>query len=224
MCITLLNWGFKISDIDRRLFFVQSGTEFIIILVVVDDMKFVSNSSSLMTDMNTRLSTKFNIKFFGRLQTFIGWEISHCENGITVTQNRYAKDILEKCGLNHCNAVWTPLPTEADLTSAHTTDIMLTPFSHSDYLSVVGALIYLAVCTRLDLSFAVSVLARQVHAPIARHQILLKRVLGYVAGTSKLGLHFRRGHVTPESLEAHVDANWGDVERLDIRQQDILYR
>lgn len=101
---------------------------------------------------------------------------------------------------------------------------MLTPSAHSDFRSVVGALIYLSVCTRPDLCFAVSVLARPVHAPTARHHNLLKRVIRYVAGTIEFGLHFRRGHVTPASLEAHVDADWGDAERLGIRQPDTLYQ
>lgn len=216
LCVTLLSWGFRLSNIDKRVFFLQSGTEFVIIVVVVDDMKFVSNSTSLMDNLKRRLSSTFDVKLFGQLKMFIGWEISHHTEGIKVTQTRYAKEVLATCGLEKCNAVWSPLPTEADLTYAHEDENVLPPNEHSEYRSVIGALIYLAVCTRPDSSFAVSVLARHVHAPTYRHQTLLKRVVRYVAGTTEFGLHFGRVTVTPASFEAHVDVDWGDSMRLVI--------
>ena len=37
------------------------------------------------------------------------------------------------------------------------------------YMDVVGALIYLANCTRSDISFAVNLLARYSHDPTRRH-------------------------------------------------------
>ena len=37
------------------------------------------------------------------------------------------------------------------------------------YLSAIGALLYLAQCTRLDISFAVNLLAKYSNAPARRH-------------------------------------------------------
>lgn len=77
---------------------------------------------------------------------------------------------------------------------------------------MIGALLYLAVCTRRDLSFPVSTLARHLHAPTTRHMRLTKRVIRYsdiyVSGTLKDGLHFPRlGPLSPASLGAAVDAD-----------------
>ena len=208
-CNTLLSWGYRISNIDKRMFFLVEGPHFVILLVVVDDMKFVSNSPSLMSTLKQKLSATFDVKLFGQLRTFIGWEIQYLPGGIKVTQSRYAKDLLSRCGMESCNAVWSPLPTNADLTSANENDMLLTPVAHSEYRSVIGALIHLAVCTRPDLSFAVCALARHVHQPTERHRALMKRILRYVAGTTDYDLQYNRRPVTTESLKAHVDVDWG---------------
>ena len=62
---------------------------------------------------------------------------------------------------------------------------------HKKYLSIVGSLLYLAVCTRPDVIFNVSVLARQVHAPNSRRLALTKQVMRFVAGTVDVGLLYR---------------------------------
>lgn len=43
---TLTTWGFQQSNIEPRVFIKCSGQEFVIIVIVVDDMKFVSNSKA----------------------------------------------------------------------------------------------------------------------------------------------------------------------------------
>ena len=126
-----------------------------------------------------------------------------------MTQTRYALDLLARCGIHACNAVWSLLPGKADLSSFHDDDIPLNHSAHSVYLSLIGALIHLAVCTRPDISFAVCALARHVHSLTERHQSLLKRILRYIAGTTEHGLQYTRHSTTDTSLIAHVDANWG---------------
>ena len=44
------------------------------------------------------------------------------------------------------------------------------------YLSTIGALLYLAQCTRLDISFAMNLLARYSSAPTQRHWIGVKDI------------------------------------------------
>lgn len=60
------------------------------------------------------------------------------------------------------------------------------------------------------MSFSVSVLARQVHSPIAGHLALAKLILRFVAGTVGV-FHFcpRSKPVTVRSFRALVDADWG---------------
>lgn len=87
------------------MFFLNAGSAFNVLVVVVDDMKFVSNSTSLMTIFKEILSATFNVKFFGKLHSFIGWDVNYLQNGIKVTQTRYAKNLLTRYRMGNCNVV-----------------------------------------------------------------------------------------------------------------------
>ena len=170
-------------------------------------MKFVSNSTALMSRLKKKLAATFDVKLFGKLQTFIGWEVIYFPDSIKITQTRYAKDLISRYGMQNCNAVWSPLPTTADLTSSHDGDVSLNAAAHSEYRSLIGALIHLAVSTRADITLAGTALARHVHNPSNRHQSLLKRILRYVAGTTEYGLQYTQQPITAIYLSAHVDAD-----------------
>ncbi|KAM1991580.1 hypothetical protein ACFX15_032691 [Malus domestica] len=58
------------------------------------------------------------------------------------------------------------------------------------YLSAIGALLYLAQCTRPDISFAVNLLARHNNAPTRRHWTDVKDIFSYLKGTTDLGLFY----------------------------------
>ncbi|XP_068336673.1 secreted RxLR effector protein 161-like [Pyrus communis] len=60
------------------------------------------------------------------------------------------------------------------------------------YLSAIGALLYLAQCARLDISFAVNLLARYNNAPTCRHWNGVKDIFRYLKGTTDLGLFYTR--------------------------------
>jgi len=60
------------------------------------------------------------------------------------------------------------------------------------YLSAIGALMYLANCTRPDIAFAINLLARYSAAPTKRHWVGVQTILRYLQGTIDLGPIFQR--------------------------------
>ncbi|XP_070668389.1 secreted RxLR effector protein 161-like [Malus domestica] len=58
------------------------------------------------------------------------------------------------------------------------------------YLSAIGALLYLAQCTRPDISFIVNLLARYSNAPMRRHWNGVKDIFRYLKGMMDLGLFY----------------------------------
>ena len=64
--------------------------------------------------------------------------------------------------------------------------------SEFPYLSLIGALMYLANSTRPDIAFAVNLLARHSAAPTKRHWVGGKQILRYLNGTKDLSLFYQK--------------------------------
>ncbi|CAI7853908.1 unnamed protein product, partial [Closterium sp. NIES-53] len=101
----------------------------------------------------------------------------------------------------------TPLPTGHSL-SAPPLDESIAP--SGPYPELVGCLMYLMTCTRPDLAYPLSILARYVaprrHRP--EHWEAAKRVLRCLCSTSGMGLLL--GGRGPVVLTGHADASWVD--------------
>ena len=84
--------------------------------------------------------------------------------------------------------------------------------SHYPYREIIGALLYLAVNTRPDISQAVGMLARYSTTPTYNACMCVSYVLSYLSGTPELGVVYSR---TKHGLDLHAysDADWaGDQE------------
>ncbi|CAI7883213.1 unnamed protein product [Closterium sp. NIES-53] len=79
---------------------------------------------------------------------------------------------------------------------------------------------YVMTCTRPDLAYPLSILARYVapgrHRP--EHMAAAKRVLRYLCSTSGLGLVL--GGRSPVVLTGHADASWVRCGRSDVGTRD----
>ena len=61
------------------------------------------------------------------------------------------------------------------------------------YASAVGLLMYAMVCTRLDIAHVVGGVSQYLSNPGTEHWAIVKWILGYLKGTSKLCLCFGNG-------------------------------
>ena len=74
------------------------------------------------------------------------------------------------------------------------------------YLSVIGALMYLANCTHLDIVFFVNLFVRYSFTPTRRHKNGIKYILHYVRGTTDMGLFYSRE--SKQQLIGYADAGY----------------
>ena len=76
---------------------------------------------------------------------------------------------------------------------------------HTEYMQVVGALLWLASFTRPDLTYAASVLARFVSNPGKPHYTAMQRTLAYLFHSATHGLLFKPDKC---DLVVYSDADW----------------
>ena len=195
--------GFKPSQGDTSLFIYNKSGIMVFVLVYVDDIIVTSSSHHAIATLIHDLNTHFAIKDLGDLHFFLGIEVKKISDGLVLTQEKYASDLLRKFGMEKCKSSPTPLSTSEKL-SAHEGD-PLGPEDSTRYMSVVGGLQYLTL-TRPDISFSVNKVCQYLHAPTTVHWTAVKRILRYVKHTLTIGLTFKRSESS--LISAYSDADW----------------
>jgi histone deacetylase 1/2 len=172
-------------------------------LVYVDDIVIAGSTPGVVDRLVQSLSDSFPIKDLGPLDYFLGLEASFNSGGMTVTQRKYALDLLHRVNMENCKPTSTPLVPSEKL-SRHGGTLLHTDDAFR-YRSVVGGLQYLTL-TRPDISFAVNKVCQYLSQPTEVHWEAVKRILRYVKGTLDTGLCFRRSRFTGISI--FTDADW----------------
>ncbi|WVZ77133.1 hypothetical protein U9M48_025033 [Paspalum notatum var. saurae] len=145
--------GFNSSKADTSLFFFNKNGVTVFMLIYVDDIIVASSTQEATDGLLKNLKQEFAFKDLGDLHYFLGIEVSKARDGIILSQEKYASDLLKKVGMSECKPTSTPLSTseklsvlEGDPLGAHDT---------TQYRSIVGALQYLTL-TRPDIAFSVN--------------------------------------------------------------------
>jgi histone deacetylase 1/2 len=195
--------GFLASKADTSLFIFNKSGIIIFVLVYVDDIIVTSSSNKAIASLLQDLSSSFALKDLGDLHFFLGIEVKKFSQGIGLTQEKYALDLINRVGLKNCKSLPTPLSTSENLSLIE--GELLGPQDGTRYRSIVGALQYLTL-TRPDIAFSVNKVCQFLHAPTTVHWSAVKIILRYISGTVSLGLTFRRSSST--LVSAFSDADW----------------
>jgi hypothetical protein len=129
-------------------------------------------------------------------------------DGILLTQEKYASDLLKRAGMSDCKPVATPM-SNTEKMSVHSGSV-LGEHDATRYRSIVGALQYLTL-TRPDISFSINKVCQFLHSPTTQHWMAVKRILRYIKSSVGLGLKINRSSST--LVSAFSDADWaGSVD------------
>ncbi|CAI7880091.1 unnamed protein product [Closterium sp. NIES-53] len=211
---TLSSLDFAPSTADPSLFLRTDATlPPFYVLVYVDDLVFATADTEALalvkSELHKRHSRSLPCTDLGELTSYLGLRMSRdrAQRTITLTQSHMVQQVLQRFGFTYSSPQSTPLPTGHSL-SAPPLDEWVEP--SGPYPELVGCLMYLMTCTRPDLAYPLSLLARYV-AP-GRHRKVhwdaAKRVLRYVCSTSGMGLVL--GGRARVVLTGHADASWVD--------------
>ena len=143
------------------------------------------------------LSSEFEMKDLGEAKKVLGMKITRDRRSgkVSLTQKEYLKKVLQRFNIGEdAKSVSTLLAPHFKLS------VTMSPktveeheyMTHVPYSSVVGSLMYAMVCTRSDLSQAVSMVSRYMHDPRQGHWEAVKWILWYIKGTIDVGLVFEK--------------------------------
>ena len=157
-------------------------------LIWVDDVLWIGDPKDI-SEAKKELGTRFPLKDPGAAHFFLGMRITRkpAERKIILSQRQYIDMILQRFGFQDCHTVSTPLEPGAQLISNPTPSLTE---DESLYRSILGSIMYLMLCTRPDLAFAVGKLSKFNANPSSEHMQALKRLLRYIRKARDHGLHF----------------------------------
>ncbi|CAI7793792.1 unnamed protein product [Closterium sp. NIES-53] len=179
------------------------------VLVYVDDLVFAIADTEALTPVKSELQKRHTCTDLGELRSYLGLQITRdrARRTITLTQSHMVHQVHQLFGFQYSSPQSTPLPT-SHLLSAPPSNESVEP--SGPYPELVGCLMYLMTCTRPDLAYPLSILARYVaprrHRP--EHWEAAKRVLRYLCSTSGMGLVL--GGRGPVVLTGHAVTSWVD--------------
>ena len=205
----LLKEGYVNNPICPCIFIKKSETGFAIIAVYVDDLNLVGTPEEL-TKTAEYLKKEFEIKDLGKTKFCIGLQIEHFPSGVLVHQSTYIKKILKRFSMDKAHPLSSPMVVRS-------LDVKNDPFRPCEkgeellgpeepYLSAIGALMYLANCTRPDIAFSVNLLARYSSSATRRHWKGIQHILRYLSGTTDMGLFY--SNKSKEKLLGYADAGY----------------
>ncbi|GAB6025573.1 hypothetical protein CHUAL_014034 [Chamberlinius hualienensis] len=201
--------GFKSLKTDPCLYVLKKGKTLVLLAIYVDDILLAANDTAELENVKTMLKTSFKISDFGEAKFCLGIEINHdkARKSITLTQTKYINDVLDRFGMKDCKPVSTPMDPNHKLLLPEKPNAE--EMKRLPYQKLIGSLMYLAVSTRPDISYAVSALSQFNCNYTNEHFVAAKRVLRYLKGTPTLGLCYQDGNL---KIQGFVDADWAGCQ------------
>ncbi|GKE24618.1 retrovirus-related pol polyprotein from transposon TNT 1-94 [Tanacetum coccineum] len=132
----------------------------------------------MIDELKKWMTREFEMTDIGLMSYYMGIEVKQTDEGIFICQERYAKEILKRFGMDKCNLVGTLLENKAK------------PSKHDGgkkvdstlFKSLIRSMRYLT-CTRPDILFAVGLISHFMEEPTTKHLKIAKRILRYIKVT-----------------------------------------
>lgn len=206
----LLRSGYTRSAMDPCIYSRTENQSLVYVAVYVDDLLIFSNNNDWKETLKDDLKRNFKMKDLGQANSCVGIRITRNRNEgkIFLDQKKYIEEILAKFRMQDCNPVKTPSDPNQKLTKTMSpqSDEEANEMSNVPYQEAVGSILYLAQCTRPDISFAIANVSKFNQNPGRAHWNAVKRIFRYLKGTMDYKLEYSAG--ANSNIIGYSDADW----------------
>ena len=201
--------------------FDSDGT-ILIVCLYVDDIVIASSTLELYDEIFAHLHERFRANSLGELRWFLGMQIVQSEDRFTirVSQMQYIRKIIETLHFEDIPLSAIPMRPNVKLSvdQSPQTESEERAMATVPFRTAIGMLIFLMICTRPELAFSVSNVARFMKSPGIYHWEAVQVICGYLRNTMELGLTYRRqSNQKHPLLCGYCDADWASND-IDSRK------
>ena len=120
-----------------------------------------------------------------------------------IDQTPYLDKVLKRFGMENAKSALTPLPTGY---KPEVNPNPVDPERRHKYQQVIGSLLFLMICTRPDIAYAVTKMANFAINPLQEHLNKALYIWRYLVGTRNYALTY--DSTNGSGLEAFTDSDW----------------
>jgi hypothetical protein len=143
----LLEHGYVMRSVDKTVFTLNHGTDFLLIQIYVNDIIFGDSSHSFVSSFQEMME-EFQMFMMGEVTFFLGIQVKQTKQCTFVHQAKYTKDLMKKFNTAELNPVSTPMSMATMVGPDEDGEII----DQREYRSMIGSLLYLTT-TGLDIQF-----------------------------------------------------------------------
>ena len=111
----LIAIGFSRFHYDPNVYTKKVGSHLIILVLYVDDLILTGSDSKILNHVKTILKKKFEMTDLGFLHYFLGLQVLQTNEGIFLSQFKYACDLLRCFHMDDCKPTSFPSSLESSL-------------------------------------------------------------------------------------------------------------
>ncbi|KAI1006050.1 hypothetical protein K3495_g2173 [Podosphaera aphanis] len=212
----LKSLNFKSASDEQCLWIQENG---VLLFFYVDDsiLAFDKKNEAQALEIQDKLCKLFPMKKLGEAKSFVGIQIirNREKRKMWLVQEKYIDQISKTFKIKESGRMMSPLALDYDM-SANKGEKLSADLIQI-YQRKVGTAAYASICSRPDISLAVSMCADHLLNPAMRHLHAITQVLQYLVNTCKRGILYDCELIKPTGFHSDVlimasDASFGDNE------------
>lgn len=175
----------------------------IYVLIHVDDTLIAAQTERGAQTTMEVIRAAYETRDQGEVKDFLGMRLvrDRTARTLAISSPGHTDGLIKRFGMGAANPTAVPMSRGTDL---RRTGERLLPDA-TQYMELVGGLLYLSTTTRPDLALAAGKLAQYMRQPEEQHWQAAKTALRYVVGTPNLGIEYGAGG----TMVGAVDADYG---------------
>jgi hypothetical protein len=103
------------GSLDRTLFTLNHGTNFLLVQIYVNDIIFSGSSHTFVSRFQEMMENEFQMSMMEELTFFLGIQVKQMKQGTFVHQDKYMKDLMKKFNMVELKPVSTLMTTATSL-------------------------------------------------------------------------------------------------------------
>ncbi|KAK8572986.1 hypothetical protein V6N12_029026 [Hibiscus sabdariffa] len=225
------SWNLRFNDPIKEFGFIRnedepcvykkfSGSIVSFLILYVDDILIIGKDIPTLQSVKAWLSSCFSMKDLGEAAYILGAKIyrDRSKRLLGLSQSTYIDKVLKKFNMEASKKGFLPMTHGISLSKemCPSTSQERERMSQVPYASAIGSIMYAMICTRPDLSYALSMTSRYQANPGEGHWVAVKNILKYLRRTKDVFLVYRGEEQL--SIKGYTDASF-QTDKDDSRSQ-----